>query len=434
MKRSIAFKTLGCRLNQYETEALASRFHRHDYEIVPFGEKADVYVVNSCTVTNQSDRKSRNILQQAHKSNHEGLVVVTGCISPDQREKLENKSYINYIVDNKNKSSVYNLIEAHFNGEILNPESLPEEHFEYELTEKIYHTRCFIKIQDGCDNFCTFCIIPFVRGRAISRPSEKIIANAKEAVQNGYKELVITGVNIGRYENEGTNFEDLIEKILNLPGDFRLRISSLEPEGLGEKFIQLTRHPKFAPHLHLCLQSGSDKILIKMKRMYSVSSFQKLIDDLRTVRPDINFTTDIMVGFPGETDEDFKQTCRITRSIGFSHIHTFKYSKRTGTRAERMTDQIPENVKNARSEVIRKISDENLVRFYQSLRNKNQQVLVEKINQAGWASGYGEHYVPVKFKTIADVKNMLVPVKLTGKLPGSGDVMEGSQIVKEESF
>ncbi|HYX07276.1 MAG TPA: tRNA (N(6)-L-threonylcarbamoyladenosine(37)-C(2))-methylthiotransferase MtaB, partial [Bacteroidales bacterium] len=359
MERRIAFKTLGCRLNQYETEALASRFNRHDYEIVPFGEKADVYVVNSCTVTNQSDRKSRNILQQAHKSNREGLVVVTGCISPDQRKILENKSYINYIVDNKNKSSVYNLIEAHFNGEMLKPESLPDDYFEYDLTEKIYHTRSFIKIQDGCDNFCTFCIIPFVRGRAVSRPVEKILKNAREAIQSGYKELVITGVNIGRYDHAGTNFEDLIEKILNLPGDFRLRISSLEPEGLGKKFINLTKHPKFAPHLHLCLQSGSDRILIRMKRMYSVGSFQKLIENLRKVRSDMNFTTDIMVGFPGETDEDFKQTCSMSRSIGFSHIHTFKYSIRAGTRAERMPEQVPEKVKSKRSEEIRKISDEN---------------------------------------------------------------------------
>lgn len=434
MKRSIAFKTLGCRLNQYETEALASRFHRNEYKIVPFGQKADVYIVNSCTVTNQSDRKSRNILQQAHKSNRQGLVVVTGCISPDQREMLENRSYINYIVDNKNKSSVYNLVEAHFNGEIVQPDSLPADHFEYELTEKIYHTRSFIKIQDGCDNFCTFCIIPFVRGRAVSRPAEQILANAREAIQSGYKELVVTGVNIGRYEHEGINFEDLIEKILDLPGDFRLRISSLEPEGLGEKFIKLTKHPKFAPHLHLCLQSGSDKMLIKMKRMYSVSSFRKLVNDLREVRPDMNFTTDIMVGFPGESDEDFRLTCDLAKSIGFSHIHTFKYSKRTGTRADRMPDQIPEKVKNIRSEVIRKISDENQRNFFNVMQNKIQLVLVERVDQNGWASGYGEHYIPVKFKAPAKTKDTLVQVKLTGKLLDSGNAMEGSQVEKELSF
>ncbi|HEX3008710.1 MAG TPA: tRNA (N(6)-L-threonylcarbamoyladenosine(37)-C(2))-methylthiotransferase MtaB, partial [Bacteroidales bacterium] len=396
MKRTIAFKTLGCRLNQYETEALASQFSRNEYDIVEFENPADVYIVNSCTVTNQSDQKTRTIVNHASRLKHKPMVVVMGCMSPEQQKHFADNTSITYVIDNEKKSSVFQLIDAHFKGELLEKETLPNDRFNYELTDPLFHTRSFIKIQDGCDNFCTYCIIPMVRGIAISRPAQEILDNIRQAVANGYKEIVITGVNISRYDFEGIGFGDLVEKILEMPEDFRLRISSMEPDELNDKFIGLMNHPKLCPHLHICLQSGSDRILMKMNRMYSIPTYLKLVDRIKTINPLFNLTTDIMVGFPGETDTDFDETCFVSKTVGFSHIHTFKYSRRTGTRAERMSEQVPEIIKSRRSEVIRHISEENKVIYYKKLIGLEQTVLVERIRE-GIASGYGELYVPVKF-------------------------------------
>lgn len=412
-KKTIAFKTLGCRLNQFETEALASKFQKENFEIVNFSSPADIYVVNSCTVTNQSDRKTRNYVEQAHKKNKNSVMVVMGCISPNQRELLQKKPHVTYLVDNKKKSAVFQLVDAHFKGEIISPEALTQNNFDYAVTDKLFHTRGFLKIQDGCDNFCTFCIIPFVRGRAISRSMDEILTNAREYIAKGYKELVITGVNIGRYQFEQFTFEDVLEKVLDLPGDFRIRISSLEPEGIGEKYLKLLSHPKLTPHLHLCLQSGSEKVLIRMKRMYSYQQFKELVEKIRQVQPAINLTTDIMVGFPGETHEEFQETVNAIHELAFSHIHTFKYSVRTGTRAERMTEQTPENVKTERSQEVIKLSTQQKMDYYQSFIGKESLVLIEKKLTGAWFSGYNEYYMPVRCKADHDVRDTFVQVKIT---------------------
>lgn len=396
--KKIAFKTLGCRLNQYETDALVSDFHKKGYTIVPFTERADVYVINTCTVTNTSDHKSKNTINQAINRKNGSLVVVTGCMAGSQKEWLENREEITYVVENDRKSSVFSLIDAHYCGEILHPSDLKQNLFDFSVAEKSLHTRSMIKIQDGCNNFCTFCIVPKVRGRATSRPVNDILENIKKVIEIGYKEVVLTGVNISRYQYEGVNFEDLVEKILGLNGDFRLRISSIEPEGFGEKFIDMFSHPKMCPHLHLCLQSGSDRILMQMRRQYNIPQYMEIIEKFRNQYPDFNFTTDIIVGFPGETKEEFKETCNIVKKAVFSHVHTFKYSVRNGTRAERMPDHIAEKIKSERSEMIRNIAEENKLQYRQTFIGKKQVVLVEKI-QKGIAKGYGEHYVPVEFET-----------------------------------
>jgi len=261
--------------------------------------------------------------------------------------------------------------------------------------------------------FCTFCIVPFVRGRAISRSWEDIKSNIEEVVKFGFKEIVLTGVNIGRYKYDDLNFEDLVEKILNIPGDFRVRISSIEPEGFGEKLFNLFSHPKLMPHLHLCIQSGSDKILKNMRRNYTVEDFRQMVTKIRKRIPDFNFTTDIMVGFPDETDEDFKYSLDAVEEFGFSHIHTFKYSIRKGTRAERMPNQIPERIKTERSAIIRNLAEKHKNKYRSSLIGKTQNVLVEKIDESGFANGYGEYYVPIKFKAINKTKhNDLAKVKI----------------------
>ena len=411
-RKKVSFRTLGCRLNQYETDALVTRFHQAGYVVVGSREKADITVINTCTVTNQSDQKSRNTISHAARKNPGGIVVVTGCMANNHREKLESSDHVTYVVENPGKSQIVSLVDAHFKGEVIRPHSLQGDVFGFGAVDRSLHTRTFIKVQDGCDNFCAFCIVPSVRGRAVSRAPEQVLDNVRQVVDNGFREIVITGVNIGRYTHQKVDFEGLLEKILDVPGDFRVRISSMEPDGFGPGFHRLFGHPKLTPHLHLCLQSGSDPILLKMRRMYTVSSFMEILETFRKHHPDFNFTTDIIVGFPGENDEDFSRTLQVARDALFSHIHTFRYSRRKGTRADRMEGQVDERVKAERSEVIRKISGENRLRYMASMRGKDQLVLVEKAGPKGDARGYGEHYLPVTFRRTGTERNRMYRVRL----------------------
>lgn len=430
MNKKVAFKTLGCRLNQYETDSLATDFYKAGFQVVPFTSQADVYVVNTCTVTNASDHKSNNIINQAAKRDGSPVIVVTGCMANSRKEFLESRKDITWVIENNRKSAIFSLVDAHFKGEMLHPADLKQSLFDFTTAENGFHTRSMIKIQDGCNNYCTFCIVPGVRGRAVSRPANDILDNVRNVISLGYKEIVLTGVNISRYRHENLNFEDLVEKILNQEGDFRIRISSLEPEGFGDKFIDLFSHSKMCPHLHLCLQSGSDRILLQMRRQYNLGQYLAIIDKIKARYPLFNFTTDIIVGFPGESEEDFMQTCNIARNIGFSHIHTFKYSKRSGTRAERMDGQVNEKIKQERSKIIRKIAEKNKTKYRKSFTGKEQKVLIEKVS-AGLAKGYGQHYVPVKFRTISE-KNTFSTVIISGLDLDRDSVLKGEELVNSD--
>ena len=410
--KKVSFKTLGCRLNQYETDALVTRFHQAGYQIVDFATQADIAVINTCTVTNQSDQKSRNTINQAARKNPAGLVVVTGCMANNHKEQLEANEKITYVVDNERKSQIVSLVDAHFKGEVVHPDSLAGDIFGFETVDQSLHTRTSIKVQDGCDNFCTYCIVPSVRGRAVSRPLDEILENIRRVVDNGFKEIVITGVNIGRYDFGKYKLESAIEKMLELPGDFRIRISSMEPDGFGPEFHKVFRHPKMAPHLHLCIQSGSDSILKKMRRMYTTRSFMDIVETFRKEMPDFNFTTDVIVGFPGESKDDFAETNRVVKEAQFSHIHTFRYSRRKGTRADRLEEQIEERIKAERSEIIRQISEGNRLDYMSSMVGKTERVLIEKVNSKGMARGYGEHYLPIQFSTPLRTKNIFQDVVL----------------------
>jgi threonylcarbamoyladenosine tRNA methylthiotransferase MtaB len=426
MNKKIAFKTLGCRLNQYETDSVMSDFVNAGYEIVDFNQPADAYVINTCTVTNMGDHKSRQVISQASRRTEDAVLVVTGCMVNNHKDKLDQNDRITYTIENDRKGSIFHLLDSHFRGEIIHPNELTRNRFAFGAAENSFHSRSLIKIQDGCNNFCTFCIVPHVRGRAESRPYQDIEKNIKEVLDFGFKEIVLTGVNIGRYELDGLNFEGLVEKILDIPGDFRVRISSIEPEGFGDKLFELFDHPKLTPHLHMCLQSGSEKILLKMRRQYTVDQFIGMVNKIKSRKPDFNFTTDIIVGFPGETEEDFFDTCRLADEIGFSHIHTFKYSVRKGTRAERLPDHLPEKIKNERSAIIREQAEKNKRTYRSSFIGKNQTVLVEKIDSRGFAHGYGEHYVPVRFKAdeLTSVKNFR-SVKISGLDKGNDPELVG---------
>lgn len=412
--KKIAFKTLGCRLNQYETDALASRFHTGSYQIVDFEDQADIYVVNTCTVTNQSDQKSRQTIGQAKKRNNDALVVVTGCMAENYKQSLLETGNIDMVVDNDRKASIYSILEQKFRGENADPEGFDRDVFSYEAAYKTFHTRSLIKIQDGCDNYCTFCIIPKVRGRAISRPSTEIYNNIRQVLDFGFKEVVLTGVNIGRYQDGATDFEKLVENILEIPGDFRVRISSIEPDGFSHRFFELFAHPKLTPHMHLCLQSGAETVLLRMRRMYTAKQFRQMAEKLRSLYPHFNLTTDIIVGFPGETEEEFLQSVNMAKDLNFSHIHTFKYSVRAGTRAERMPDHLAEKLKNERSAVIRKISDESKRAYFQHMEGASQRMLIERLMADGTARGYGENYIPLRLKANKLQHNQFVDVKLAG--------------------
>jgi threonylcarbamoyladenosine tRNA methylthiotransferase MtaB len=424
--KKVAFKTLGCRLNQYETDALVTQFHQAGYQVVKEHALADITVINTCTVTNQSDQKSRNTINQAIRKNKEGMVVVTGCMANNHKEKLEANEQITYVVDNERKSQIVSLVDAHFKGEVVHPESHTGDVFGFEAVDQSLHTRTSIKVQDGCDNFCTYCIVPSVRGRAVSRPLDQVLDNVKRVVDNGFKEIVVTGVNIGRYQYENYNIEKAVEKIADLPGDFRIRISSLEPDGFGPDFHKIFEHPKMAPHLHLCIQSGSDPILLKMRRMYTAASFMDIIHRFRKHQPDFNFTTDVIVGFPGETEANFMETVKLSREARFSHIHTFRYSRRKGTRADRLEDQLEEKIKAERSEVIRKISKENRLLYMDSMIGREQRVLVEKVSPGGVAHGYGEHYLPIDFRVENSSRNVFRNVVLEETRISDPPLLKGS--------
>ncbi|MEX2442139.1 MAG: tRNA (N(6)-L-threonylcarbamoyladenosine(37)-C(2))-methylthiotransferase MtaB [Alkalispirochaeta sp.] len=396
---TVAFETLGCKLNQYETEAIATDLRERGFSVVDGTHGADAYVINSCTVTNKADRKSRNTLNRAVRSaGTEGVVVLTGCFVNSHKEELLD-SAATYVVDNIHKNTIPQVLDAHFRGEVVDPNDLDPNVFGFAPPQRIFHTRTNLKIQDGCDNFCTFCIIPFVRGRARSRPPEAVLEEARRAIENGARELVLTGVNMSRYTADGTDFVDLVQGILALKGDFRLRISSLEPDQLDQRFVDLFRHPKMCPHLHLCLQSGSDRILLAMRRMYTVSQYLDVVDRLRTVDPDFTITTDVIVGFPGEGEAEFSESLTVTDRAEVAHVHMFPYSLRSGTRAERMPSHVSSEEKRARGHRIREAANTRKRRLRKRLVGRRQRVLVEQVRtspEGPPATGLSEYYHPVK--------------------------------------
>lgn len=392
----VAFRTLGCRLNQYEMDALAAQFKDNGYEVSEQEHNADIVVVNTCTVTNQSNQKSRQAISHATRVNPGARMIITGCMTESHAGQLQQKFPNATIINNKAKSAIFHSVDSLLKGgsPVLSDKDF--DLFSYQSFTEMFHTRSLVKIQDGCDNFCTFCIIPFVRGRAISRPSEKVLENVRDVVAKGAKEIVLTGVNISRYNHEGLGFSGLLEQILDVEGDFRVRISSIEPDRFNDHFFSLVGHPKLAPHLHLCLQSGSDRILLQMRRMYSVKDYMKIVENVRKKDPLFNFTTDVIVGFPGETEQEFADTMKLSKEVGFGHMHIFKYSVRQNTRAARMPEQVNDKIKTERSRRMHELAAKLQKDYRAAFDNTEQRILVEKWEN-GMASGYNGYYVPMQF-------------------------------------
>lgn len=408
----VAFKTLGCRVNLYETDALASQFKAAGYEIVENEDDADIYIVNTCTVTNQSDQKCRQALNQIRRSHPTAVIAATGCMVNHRKQEMLDSGVINFAIDNERKYAIFSIIDSYMKGETIDPEGFDKDLFSYSPAFDTFHTRSLIKIHDGCNNFCSYCIIPNVRGRATSRCDKEIYENIRQVVDHGFKEIVLTGVNMGRYQYGNVNFEQLIEKILKIDGDFRVRISSIEPDNFSDRFLRLFENPKLAPHMHICLQSGAENTLREMHRHYTAAQFKEMCNRIKAAIPDFNITTDVIVGFPGETEGDFAESAEMCRAIGFSHIHTFKYSIRTGTKAAAMPNQIPETVKTERSAVIRQISAENKLKYFDRMLGKPQKMLIERVMADGTAGGYGENYIPLRLKVKGLERNTFVKVTL----------------------
>ena len=406
----VAVYTLGCKVNIYESEYVISLLKKNNYEIVDFNKKADIYIINTCTVTNESDRKDRKIINQARKNNKDALIIVMGCYS--QVSKIDIDADI--VIGNKDKSKIIELIDEYLEKKepIKKIYDLKKIEFEEMFIDKFEnHTRAFVKIQEGCNAFCSYCIIPYARGGLRSKDEQEAIKEITTLVNNGYKEIVLTGIHTGRYGIEkNTSLEELLNKLVTIPNIFRIRLSSIEINEITDGILDLIKNNKImAKHLHIPLQSGSNKILKLMNRKYDLNYFINKIDLIRKEIPDISITTDLIVGFPDETEEDFKETIETLEKIKFTKIHTFPYSKREGTPAASMPNQVSGDIKKQRVHKVLEISDKYELEFYKSNINKEYEVVTE-LRKNGICIGYTSNYIPV----IIDKKleNKIVNVKI----------------------
>ena len=409
---------LGCKVNTYEMEYIASLFKERGYEIGDFNDFCDVYVVNTCTVTNNSDVKSRKMINHPKRINKNCCLVVCGCFIESAKDYKNDD--IDIILGNYNKSKVVDLVEDFFrNKEKINQRfNLNEVEFE-DMNIKHFEnrTRAFVKIQDGCENFCTYCIIPYVRGKCRSKKEDNVLSEITTLVNNGYNEIVLTGIHTGNYGVDiNTNFSSILEKILNIKGLKRLRISSIEITELDDKFLELLKNPILCNHLHIPLQSGGEKTLKRMNRKYDKKYFKEEIEKIRKVRPDISITTDVIVGFPGETKDDFNECVDFIKEINFSKLHVFPYSKRDGTVAAKMKDQIDGKVKKERVKTLLDLSKTLEENYNNSFIGKKESCLIEKVD-CKYSYGHCSNYVYLKIpkiykeNEIVDIiieKNMLV--------------------------
>ena len=388
--------SLGCKVNTYENEYILSCFKNRGYEIV--NDEADIYVINTCSVTNQSDAKSRKVINRIARENPDSVIVVMGCFIEANKE-YDNPD-VSIIIGNKDKNKVVELVEEYLSNHKKIKRLYPDFDKDFEdmfISDMYGRTRAFVKIQDGCENFCSYCIIPFTRGKCRSKDKDTVIDEINCLTNNGYQEIVLTGIHTGHYgEDSGVTFPSLLKEIIKNKKLKRLRISSIEITELNDDFIDVFKNSDvIVPHLHIPLQAGSDPILKAMNRKYDLDYYRNKIDELRNVKPDLSITTDIIVGFPGETDEMFNSTLSFAKEIGFSKIHVFPYSRRLGTKADSMPDQIDEKVKKERVSKLIELSNELEKEFLDQYLNKEVEVLIETVKD-NISSGHTGNYMEVK--------------------------------------
>ena len=390
----VAIYSLGCKVNIYESEYVTNLLKEHNYMVVDFDSKADIYIINTCSVTNESDKKSRKIINRARKNNPNACIIVMGCYSQVSSDEIE----ADIIMGNKDKSKIIDLIEDYFDNKekkklIYDLTKVDFEDMEIKSFEN--HTRAFVKVQDGCNAFCAYCIIPYTRGRVRSKKLDSVINEVTNLVNNGYKEIVLTGIHTGRYGIDiNSSLEELLNKLVQIPGMFRIRLSSIEINEITPGILKLLKENNvMAKHLHVPIQSGSNKILKLMNRRYNKEEFLNMIDNLKKV-PEISLTTDLIVGFPHETDEDFNETIDTLKKIEFTKIHTFPYSRRKGTPADKMDEQVSPEKKKERVHTILELSNEYENKYYKSKIGKVYDGVVEHHNN-GDIIVHTSNFIPV---------------------------------------
>ncbi|MEE8620377.1 MAG: tRNA (N(6)-L-threonylcarbamoyladenosine(37)-C(2))-methylthiotransferase MtaB [Dehalococcoidia bacterium] len=407
----VAFYTLGCKLNQAETESLASRFSQAGFQLVPPGDEADIYIANTCTVTHIADRKSRHWLRLARRRNPQALIIATGCYV--QRNRQELAELADLIVDNEEKDHLLTLTQT------FSPERnglSDSETKQSQMTVTTARTRSLIKIQDGCRSHCTYCIVPKVRSYEYSLPASQIIEAVKQKAALGYKEVVLTGTKVGTYRDNSTDLRDLVQRILTSTGIGRLRLSSLQPSEISPEFLALWHDERSCRHFHLALQSGSETVLQRMRRSYSLAQYQRTVDLIKDTIPDAAITTDIMVGFPGESDEEFEQSYSFCQQAGFANIHVFPYSLRPETAAAGMPEQVEDKIKQERNQRMLELSRSSRRKFYEQFLGQTMPVLWEKETSPGNGiySGLTGNYIRVLAHSEEHLNNEIVPLKLIG--------------------
>lgn len=418
-KKTVAFYTLGCKVNQYETNAMKQKFIEDNYKIVDFEEIADVYVVNTCTVTNISDRKSRQIIRRAKEKNPNSILVVTGCYAQVANEDLEKIDDIDIVIGNQEKKDILSYVKKYQNQKQESiSDILYEKTFsEFGTTTYTDKTRAVIKVQDGCDQFCSYCIIPYARGRIRSRKPEEVVLEIEKIAKKGIKEVVITGIHLasyGRECNPKLSLLELLRQINQISGIKRIRLGSLEPTLMQEEFIQeLQKIEKVCDHFHLSLQSGCNSTLERMNRRYTVEEFEKGIKLIRNYYPNVSLTTDIIVGFPGETKGEFETTYEFLKRINFYKMHVFKYSPRKGTKAAKMTNQVPGEIKEERSRKLIELSNRNQEGQNRKYIEKELEVLLEE-RDGEYIKGHTTNYIMVYVKSNnVLLENTIQKVKIT---------------------
>ena len=421
--KKVALHNLGCKVNAYETEAMQEMLEHAGYEIVPFREGADIYVINTCTVTNIADRKSRQMLHRARKMNPDAVVVAAGCYVQAQAEKQVIDPCIDIVLGNNKKQDLLTALQVYEKAHSGLREVIDINHTkEYEnlhLTKQSEHTRAYIKVQDGCNQFCSYCIIPYARGRVRSRAKEEVVTEITELAKNGYQEVVLTGIHLSSYgidfENED-NLLSLIRAVHEIEGIQRIRLGSLEPRIITEEFVQsISRLPKMCPHFHLSLQSGCDETLKRMNRRYTSEEFYEKCEILRKYFENPALTTDVIVGFPQESEEEFETTYEFLKKIQFYETHIFKYSKREGTKAAVMQGQIPEQVKAERSARLIELGEKNRRAYEESLAGKTVEVLVEEkssVNGKEMWTGHTKEYMKIALESEENLQNCILNVKI----------------------
>lgn len=410
-------KTFGCKVNQYESIGISTAMRKAGFTEISDEKTADIIIINSCSVTGASDKKACHEIVRIRKANPSAVVLLAGCFPqafPDEAAKTG----ADIATGNASKSSIPEMLKKYLSDreKAVRITPMPTVYEGMELCRQGEKTRAFIKIEDGCNRFCSYCIIPYARGRVRSRSIDDILSEATDCVGAGQKEIVLIGINLSCYGHEyGKNLADAVEAVCGIDGVERVRLSSLEPELLDEKMLdRLSVQKKLCPHFHLSLQSGSDATLRRMNRRYTSEEYYKIVCDIRSRFPDAAITTDIMVGFAGETEKEFEESCRFAEKVGFAKIHVFSYSIREGTAAAKRTDHIPENIKNERYKILSDIDERLHAEFLASQVGTEQEILIEKRKSPDYVNGYTMNYTPVRIYGVDISRHSIVKIKITG--------------------